>query len=521
MNRKRKYTEPPGTNGIIFSVAGRSCTPQDTLERFKKRMTIHEQNEILEYNEIFYFKVRDTRNGINNYGYDDLNHHYIPVVNGHLAYRYQVLSVLGKGKFGQVLLCLDHKFKSKVAVKMLRHSRTNNPNENIEVDIMNALQSTDEENNHIIRLLDKFTFRGHFTMVLELLAGDLRKQLMLKYVDDFPLSRVRLYCQSILKALVKLRKEAIIHGDLKPANILIKNHKTGNVRITDFGVSVKLVPPIFKRLGTWPYMAPEMFLMLQIGCSVDMWSLGCVIAELASGSQIFFGNRDHIGRVIKVLGVPPLWMINSSGNQLITIDNQDRPIFNGRAIVPHSISLQTLLKTKDKAFLDFIKGCLEWDPACRLTPEEALEHDWVQGRKMAKKNSAVPSINVRLRHIAAPREQSFGSNETQESYDTPGGCGTLSATKCMSQERDGDDDAGSSLEEFVTARSEQLDSTLCPGKEDQENAENEEKEKEAIVISRMKPGKGHTRGFEPVRQRFRAFLRFIRKHCCCGCDVAE
>ncbi|XP_078733981.1 dual specificity tyrosine-phosphorylation-regulated kinase 2-like [Lampetra fluviatilis] len=382
-------------DGVNFSVAGRSCTPQETLARFKKRMTILEQNEILEYDEIFYFKIRDTRNGINNYGYDDLNYHYIPVVNGHLAYRYQILSVLGKGKFGQVLLCQDHKTKSKVALKMLQHSRTKNPNGDHEVDIMNALQSTDEENNHIIRLLDKFTFRGHFTMVMELLVGDLRKQLMLKYDNDFPMSRIRLYCQSILKALVKFRKEAIIHGDLKPANILIKNHKTGNVRITDFGVSVKLVSPIFQRFGTCPYMAPEMFLMLQIGCSVDMWSLGCVIAELVSGSKLFFGNRDHIGRVIKVLGVPPLWMINSSGNQLITIDNQGRPIVKGKAIVPHSISLQTLLKTKDKALLDFIQGCLEWDPVHRLTPEEALEHDWVQDRKMAKKDAAVPSGNGR------------------------------------------------------------------------------------------------------------------------------
>ncbi|CAM9786272.1 dual specificity tyrosine-phosphorylation-regulated kinase 4-like [Lampetra fluviatilis] len=485
----------------VISEAGNSYTSQDILDRFRKKMTYLERLEIQEFENIFYFKTSGARNGVNNNGYDDLKNHYIPVVNEHLAYRYQILKVLGKGAFGQVLLCMDHKTKEKVALKMLQHCIcTWKIDVENEPEIILALESADLENNHIIRLHETFMFRGHFTMVLEFVGQDLRKEL--RNAKHFPLSRVRLYTQAMLKALVKLKQESIVHGDLKPENILVKNHKTGNIRITDFGSSANVTSSFAGCFGTWQYMAPELLLLPFVTCAADMWSLGCVIVEIFLGCRLFIGKYyDLLGRAIKILGLPPLSMMSTKFNWTITMDDHGRPIVNGKVIVPSSLPLESLLDTDDRELLDFLRGCLEWDPTLRLTPEQALEHNWVRGSKKVQGSAAAPSINVPLGQTAAPQSlkadpapaesQLSGDNSqsygTQESV-TPGGC---------------------SVEEFVTAKSQQLAPTLCPGKKDHEN---DEKEKEVIVISRSKSAREH------VRKKFRTFFSFIRKCCCCcGC----
>ncbi|XP_061405068.1 dual specificity tyrosine-phosphorylation-regulated kinase 2-like [Lethenteron reissneri] len=156
---------------VVFPVAGMSCTPQEVLDKFKDRMTVQERREILKINEVYYFKIRSERNGPSNNGYDDINDHYIPITDEHLVYRFQVLNVIGKGSFGQVLRCLDHKTKKEVAIKMLANTSTNNIQKcRMEAHIMNALQSKDTENNCIIRFLGHLLFRRHPAFIMELIT---------------------------------------------------------------------------------------------------------------------------------------------------------------------------------------------------------------------------------------------------------------------------------------------------------------------------------------------------------------
>ncbi|XP_075916668.1 dual specificity tyrosine-phosphorylation-regulated kinase 4-like [Petromyzon marinus] len=553
------------------------CVGAEILDRFRKKMTSFERVEIQAFENIFYFKTSGVRNGRKNNGYDDENNDYIPKKNDHLAYRYQILKVLGRGRFGQVLLCLDHKTKEKVALKMLQHCiRTWQTDVEKEPEIILALDSTDLENNHIIRLHESFMFRGHFTMVLEFVGQDLRKQL--RIAKHFPLSRVRLYTQAMLKALVKLKQESILHGDLKPENILVKNHKTGNIRITDFGVSAKVTRSFTGPCGTWPYMAPETLLLPFVTCAADMWSLGCVIVEILLGCRLFIGNyKDFLGRAIKILGLPPMSMILTDFNWTITMDKNGCPIVNGKVIVPSCLPLESLLDTYDKELLNFLRGCLEWDPALRLTPEQALEHDWVRGSEKAQGSAAVPSVDVPLGQAAAPQAlnadpqalnadpqalnadpqalnadpqalnadpqalnadpqalnadpqalnadpQALNADPQALNADSQ----ALNADPAPAESQLSDDNpqshgipesvtpVGCSVEEFVTVRSQQLAPTLSPSKKDHGN---DEKEKEVTGISRRMSGRRRVRGFAGVRKIFRAFFSFIRNCCCCGCS---
>ncbi|XP_032823435.1 dual specificity tyrosine-phosphorylation-regulated kinase 4-like isoform X1 [Petromyzon marinus] len=556
---ENKDTSVPGQASpmdetIVFAEAGMCCTPADVLVKFREKMTEFECDEILTYKWIYYFKMRSATEGASNIGYDDENNHYIPVIDEHLAYRYQVLKVLGIGGYGQVLQCLDHKTKQQVALKMFKHDSSIVQNTyNPEREILNVLKSVD--GNNIIRLLQTFRFRGHYNMVLELvLGGTLKEELSITCKVDLP--KIRLYMRSILKALVKLKSEAIIHGDLKLENILVKDHDTGDVRLADFGLSVRERRNFFTHRGTKGYMAPEMYLNLPVTCSVDMWSLGCIAAELATGSRLFTKKQIyHVGRIIQVLGLPPMNIVTASKVKIIRFDDEGGVYSNGRKTIPGSDPLDKLLGIENIHFLHFVRRCLEWDPIRRLTPQQALDHQWIRGTSpdpavVPQSVVASPSLDP-----AAP----VPSDAHETTYLTPGNCGTISGpsdpepvpsllastntrksyvtaleSNCelpgdvislslpTSIHAQGQCDEWSSGTQWGLCENiggEEIESTMrqqwepirCPSKE-----HHDEGKEDAVTFPRATQAKGPRRRFPRVKNGFRALLCFIRKYCCCG-----
>ncbi|XP_075928832.1 uncharacterized protein LOC142930392 [Petromyzon marinus] len=398
---------------VVIAEAGMHYTPDDIILKFGSRMTPFEHDELTRYKRIYYFKIRQPSHSSFNAVHDFISPHYNLVQDEHLAYRYQFLSVLGVGGYGQVIRCLDHKHKREVAVKMLQHESYAKPyHSKREVQMLKALQSKEKNNNYVIKLLNTFTFRGHFSLVLELLTGDLRQQLKLA-PTAFTLPEAKVYVRSILKALQKLKNKKIIHGDLKPENILIKDQDTSDVRLADFGLSFQECPNFFKRFGTVQYTAPEMYLKLPITCSVDMWSLGCVAAELVTGHHLFKRKLEchHLERVIEILGVPPMTVIVTSKAKLISFGHMGEIFVKNKKVTPESLPLNKVLGTENIHFLNFIKGCLTWDPMWRFTPEDALEHEWM----------ADSSLDLDAEACPTPSSQAEGT------FFTPGNnCGTLS-----------------------------------------------------------------------------------------------
>ncbi|XP_008941197.1 PREDICTED: dual specificity tyrosine-phosphorylation-regulated kinase 4-like [Merops nubicus] len=126
--------------------------------------------------------------------------------------------------------------------------------------------------------------------------------------------------------------------------------------------------------------------------AVDMWSLGCIIAELYTGYPLFPGENevDQLACIMEVLGLPPADFIQAASRKRTFFDSKGFPktITNskGKKRCPDSKDLSTVLKTHDAGFLDFLKGCLMWEPALRMTPDEAMNHAWIQEPKICRAN---------------------------------------------------------------------------------------------------------------------------------------
>ena len=164
------------------------------MKAFKDKLTPYEKEEILEYPEVWFLgleakKIEAVPGASQNSGFDDENGNYIKMLYDHLAYRYEILEVIGKGSFGQVvkvcirqqiiiiilaLICLqalDHKTNTYVAVKIIRNKKRFHHQALVEVKILDSLRRKDESGHYnIIHMIEYFYFRNHLCIVFELMG---------------------------------------------------------------------------------------------------------------------------------------------------------------------------------------------------------------------------------------------------------------------------------------------------------------------------------------------------------------
>ena len=118
---------------------------------------------------------------------------------------------------------------------------------------------------------------------------------------------IRKYAIQILHALKVLKEHNIIHCDLKPENILLKDHKISEVKLIDFGSSCFEDQKVYTYIQSRFYRAPEIMLGIPYTTAIDIWSFGCILAELFMGSPLFPGNdeNEQIMFIMEINGIPP------------------------------------------------------------------------------------------------------------------------------------------------------------------------------------------------------------------------
>lgn len=140
------------------------------------------------------------------------------------------------------------------------------------------------------------------------------------------------------------------------------------------------------------YRSPEVILGMSYGMPIDMWSLGCILAELYTGYPIFPGEneQEQLACIMEVFGPPERHLIEKSSRKKLFFDSMGKPRLTvsskGRRRRPSSKELRQVLKCDDEAFLDFIARCLRWDPARRMNPHEANMHEFITGVKLQTNN---------------------------------------------------------------------------------------------------------------------------------------
>nr|XP_058968153.1 dual specificity tyrosine-phosphorylation-regulated kinase 4-like isoform X3 [Pocillopora verrucosa] len=379
-------------------------SPSVAIKNYGDKMSTFEQSEILDFPDVWFLgleakKIEGVPGAPQNNGYDDENGSYLKALHDHLVYRYEVLEVLGKGSFGQVVKALDHKTGQHVAVKIIRNKKRFHQQALVEVKILEHLRKKDKENNYnLIHMIDYFYFRNHLCISFELMGMNLYELIKKNNFQGFSLALIRRFAYSLLQCLRVLDKEKIIHCDLKPENILLRQRGQSSIKVIDFGSSCYEHQRVYTYIQSRFYRSPEVILGIPYNMAIDMWSFGCILAELYTGYPLFPGENEveQLACIMEILGKPPPSVLEPASRRRIFFDSKGNPrsLTNskGKKRQVNGKELNAALKTNDALFVDFIRGCLEWDPAARLTPDEAFQHEWIQeGRQRHRGTSRLTS----------------------------------------------------------------------------------------------------------------------------------
>lgn len=262
----------------------------------------------------------------------------------------------------------------------------------------------------MVNFTQSFYFRGHLCISTELLDMNLYEFIKAHSFRGFSLRIIRRFTKQILSSLNLLKQHKVIHCDLKPENILLRHPLHSELKVIDFGSSCFENEKVYTYIQSRFYRSPEVILGMTYGMPIDMWSVGCILAELFTGVPIFPGEneQEQLACIMEVFGPPEKHLIEKSTRKKLFFDSMGKPRLTvsskGRRRRPSSKTLQQVLKCDDEAFLDFLARCLRWDPDRRLRPEDAIRHEFITGRKF----SSVPvrdSSSPVKRHntISVPR----------------------------------------------------------------------------------------------------------------------
>ncbi|GJM86552.1 hypothetical protein PR202_ga02421 [Eleusine coracana subsp. coracana] len=367
---------------------------------------------------------------VHNDGHDNANSDLILYVNLELINkksdrRYVVQEMLGQGTFGQVAKCWDTKTNTHVAVKVIKNQPAFYQQAIIEVSLLSMLNNNfdPDDQHHIVRMLDYFLCQNHLCITFEMLGNNLYELLKRNGLRGLRMKFVRSFTRQILDALIVMKDAGIIHCDLKPENILItQTVKTAaGVKVIDFGSACREGKTIYT------YIQLGHLTNARYDTAIDMWSLGCIVAELYIGLPLFPGASEYdvISRVIEILGVqPPDDLLREAkhagrffkyvGNIYPGSESQNGPGSAYRLLTEEEIeardskkpkmgkwyfphgSLEKLIltypwknaseeilsdieKTDCLALVDFLRGALELDPHKRWSPLQASHHPFITG----------------------------------------------------------------------------------------------------------------------------------------------
>ena len=265
----------------------------------------------------------------------------------------------------------------------------------------------------MVNFTQSFYFRGHLCISTELLDMNLYEFIKAHAFRGFSLKIIRRFTKQILSSLNLLKQHKVIHCDLKPENILLRHPLHSEIKVIDFGSSCFENEKVYTYIQSRFYRSPEVILGMTYGMPIDMWSVGCILAELYTGVPIFPGEneQEQLACIMEVFGPPEKHLIEKSSRKKLFFDSMGKPRLTvsskGRRRRPSSKTLQQVLKCDDEVFLDFLARCLRWDPDRRMKPEEAIRHEFITGHKMPVPVPRIPAreASPMKRHntISVPR----------------------------------------------------------------------------------------------------------------------
>ncbi|XP_027884914.1 homeodomain-interacting protein kinase 2-like isoform X1 [Xiphophorus couchianus] len=350
---------------------------------------------------------------------------------------YEMEHYLGSGAYGAVVQSKKLTTNETVALKVIKNERYMEVAKK-EVEILQYLKGLGSDKFNIVMLNDSFTHVGCYYMEFEKLDINLTDFLRKKPRRSLEQKEICPIVHQLATTLDFLQSVGIVHADLKPENIMIvdEGQKPVRVKIIDFGLALK--NPEEHRgavLQTLWYRCPEVLLGAAFSGAIDVWSLGCIVVEMFTGSALFPGENENemIKHIVLAFGNPPEYLLNSGLNTMQFFnknDGEEEPcgpwtlrrdtqIENVSFIPQRTLDFLNMLRenvsdenggeSERDSFVELVADMLKLDSAKRISPSEILLHPFV-----AKSHLADNSIHEKSSSSAGSKTK-IDQNDNAES----------------------------------------------------------------------------------------------------------
>lgn len=226
---------------------------------------------------------------------------------------------------------------------------------------------------NVVRLHDVIHTDRKLTLVFEYLEHDLKKYLD-GAVGPLDMATVKSFLFQLLRGVAFCHSRNVLHRDLKPQNLLINSD--GQLKLGDFGLARAFGIPVRKythEVVTLWYRAPDVLLGSQkYGTAVDIWSVGCIFAEMVNGRPLFTGRAevDQLVKIFKVLGTPTEAMWPS----MPTLPHFEKFRAEAFSTVYAPMPLSQVVPRLDEVGQDLMIRMLQYEQSNRISAKAALDH---------------------------------------------------------------------------------------------------------------------------------------------------
>ncbi|KZV61332.1 Pkinase-domain-containing protein [Peniophora sp. CONT] len=317
------------------------------------------------------------------------------VENFIVGHNYQLQEVIGEGAYGIVCSATHVPSQRKVAIKritpfdhsmfclrtlreikLLRHFH----HENI-ISILDILQPASVEEFKEVYL------------VQELMETDLHRVIRTQTLSD---DHCQYFIYQTLRALKALHSADVLHRDLKPSNLLL--NANCDLKLCDFGLARSARPPpnlddtsnfLTEYVATRWYRAPEVMLTFkEYTRAIDIWSVGCVLAEMLSGKPLFPGRDYHsqLSLILDILGTPSL-------DDFYAITSQRSREYLRALPFRKKKPFSQLFPNANPLAIDFLEKCLTFSPKKRIDVSEALAHPYLESYHDPEDEPTAPPLD--------------------------------------------------------------------------------------------------------------------------------
>lgn len=291
--------------------------------------------------------------------------------------QYEKLEKVGEGTYGIVYKAQD----AKGDIYALKTIRLDAEDEGIpstairEISLLKELQHP-----NIVKLCDVICAERKLTLVFEFLDQDLKKLLDMCDGGLDP-ATTKSFLYQLLRGIAYCHQHRVLHRDLKPQNLLI--NREGALKLADFGLARAFGIPVRSythEVVTLWYRAPDVLMgSRKYSMPVDIWSVGCIFAELVIGRALFPGSTDsdQLQKIFKMLGTPS--DANWPGIRELPDWKPDYPVYEPQPWV-------NVVPTLDVTGIDLLAKMLKCYPDKRIAGRNAMEHEYFKGLSEAIKN---------------------------------------------------------------------------------------------------------------------------------------